>query len=178
MPNRGEAYRLEMKFNVGPGYELIKEIGAGSFGEVVLARHVETQRLVAIKKIDKLFNIVLDAKLQLREVLLLRRLAGHRNIVQLLDVLEPDNLATFNCLYLVLEACPSDLRKMYRSGEFTLTELQIKTIFFNLLCGIKWIHSAGVVHRDIKPANLLVNPDCSVKICDFGLARQLKGLVT
>ena len=63
MPNRGEAYRLEMKFNVGEGYELLKEIGEGSFGAVVLARHVETQRLVAIKKVDKLFFNVQDAKL-------------------------------------------------------------------------------------------------------------------
>ena len=48
---------------------------------------------------------------------------------------------------------------------------------FNLLCGLKYIHSANVMHRDIKPANLLILQDCTVKICDFGLARQLKGVV-
>lgn len=112
-----------------------------------------------------------DAKRQLREVLLLRKLAGHRNIVQLYDVLEPENLATFNVLYLVFEATPSDLRKVYRNGEFMMTELHIKTIMINLLCGLKWIHSAGVIHRDLKPANVLVKQDCTVKICDFGLAR-------
>lgn len=58
-----------------------------------------------------------------------------------------------------------------------MSERHIKTIFYNLLCGLKFIHSANVVHRDIKPANLLIMQDCTVKICDFGLARQLTGIV-
>ena len=62
MPSRAEAHRLEMKFRVGDAYELIKEIGAGSYGEVVLARHIDTRKLVAIKKIDQLFQLVQDAK--------------------------------------------------------------------------------------------------------------------
>lgn len=125
-----------------------------------------------------MFTIVQDAKRQLREILLLRQLAGHRNIVKLYDVLEPDNLANFDTLYMVFEATPSDLRKVYRSGEFMMTEPHIKTILYNLLCGVKWMHSAGIIHRDLKPANILVQQDCTVKICDFGLARQTKGLVT
>ena len=40
------------------------------------------------------------------------------------------------------------------------------------MCGMKYIHSANVMHRDIKPGNILMNEDCSVKICDFGLARS------
>ena len=62
MPDLQEAQRLGRKFKVGPTYELIKEIGAGSYGEVVLARHIDTRKLVAIKKIDQVFNIVQDAK--------------------------------------------------------------------------------------------------------------------
>lgn len=62
MPDLQEAQRLGRKFKVGPTYELIKEIGAGSFGEVVLARHIDTRKLVAIKKIDQVFNFVQDAK--------------------------------------------------------------------------------------------------------------------
>ena len=76
--------------------------------------------------------------------------------MQLYDILEPEDYSTFNCLYLVFEAIPSDLRKVYRSGDFMMTESHIKTILYNLLCGIKWIHSAGVGHRDIKPANVLI----------------------
>ena len=76
----------------------------------------------------------------------------------------------------MFEALPSDLRKVYR-GQFFLTERHLKTIMFNLLCGIKYIHSAGVMHRDIKPANLLILQDCTIKICDFGLARQVQDAV-
>lgn len=41
---------------------------------------------------------------------------------------------------------------------------------------MKYLHSSNVLHRDLKPANILVNEDCSVKICDFGLARSIAGL--
>ena len=97
--------------------------------------------------------------------------------MKLYDIIEPQDPATFSTLYLVFEATPSDLRKVYR-GQFFLTERHIKTILYNLLCGLKYIHSAGVIHRDIKPANLLILQNCTVKICDFGLARQLKGIVS
>ena len=42
-----------------------------------------------------------------------------------------------------------------------------------MLCAIKFLHSANIIHRDLKPANLLIDSTCSVKICDFGLARSL-----
>lgn len=47
---------------------------------------------------------------------------------------------------------------------------------YNLFCAIKFLHSANVLHRDLKPANVLVNEDCAVKICDFGLARSIAGV--
>ena len=53
---------------------------------------------------------------------------------------------------------------------------QIKLILWNILYGIKELHSRMVVHRDLKPANILVNKDCSVKICDLGFARSLEGM--
>ena len=49
---------------------------------------------------------------------------------------------------------------------------------YNLLCAVKYLHSANVLHRDLKPANVLVNEDCSVKISDFGLARSISGVET
>ena len=49
---------------------------------------------------------------------------------------------------------------------------------YNLLCAVRYLHSANVLHRDLKPANILVNEDCSVKICDFGLARSIAGVET
>lgn len=60
----------------------------------------------------------------------------------------------------------------FRTPVF-LSELHVKTLLYNLLVGLKYVHSAGIYHRDLKPANCLVNQDCSVKICDFGLARTV-----
>jgi mitogen-activated protein kinase 1/3 len=49
-------------------------------------------------------------------------------------------------------------------------------VVYNLICAVRYLHSANVLHRDLKPANILVNEDCSVKICDFGLARSIAGI--
>ena len=49
----------------------------------------------------------------------------------------------------------------------------IQKIMFNLIGGLKYLHESQVLHRDIKPANILLNEDCSIKICDFGLARSV-----
>lgn len=103
-----------MKFHVGSDYQLIKEIGSGSYGDVVLAIHNATGKRVAIKKMEELFTYVSDTKRQLREVILLRLLKNHRNLVKLYDILEPDDPANFKSLYLVFEATPADLRKVYR----------------------------------------------------------------
>ena len=53
----------------------------------------------------------------------------------------------------------------------SFTEDHIVTIFYNILCALNFLHSANVVHRDLKPANILIDGECGIKICDFGLAR-------
>jgi mitogen-activated protein kinase 1/3 len=92
--------------------------------------------------------------------------------VKLVDIIVPSNLRTFTELYIVLELCDSDFKKLFRMEEF-LTELHVKTLLYNMVVGIKYLHSAGIYHRDLKPANCLVNKDCTVKICDFGLSRAV-----
>ena len=52
-----------------------------------------------------------------------------------------------------------------------MTDAHFQSFLYQTLCGLKYIHSANVLHRDLKPGNLLVNADCELKICDFGLAR-------
>ena len=49
---------------------------------------------------------------------------------------------------------------------------------YNLLCAVKYLHESKVIHRDLKPAKILVNEDCSVKLCDYGLARSITGVET
>jgi mitogen-activated protein kinase 1/3 len=75
----------------------------------------------------------------------------------------------------VMEFAESDLKKILKS-TINLEILHIQTIIYNLLCAIKYLHESKVIHRDLKPANILVNEDCSVKLCDYGLARSITGV--
>jgi serine/threonine protein kinase len=69
-----------------------------------------------------------------------------------------------------MEYMQSDLHKIIYS-ENQLSNSHIAFITYQILCGLKHIHSANIIHRDLKPGNILINADCSAKICDFGLAR-------
>jgi len=76
-----------------------------------------------------------------------------------------------------MEWVDADLKKVIKS-KITLSELHIQVIVYNLLCALNAIHSANVLHRDIKPSNILIDEDCGIKLCDFGLARSFSGLQT
>lgn len=161
-------------WEVGNDYEIIKQIGSGSYGYVVEATQKSTGKKVAIKRLNKIFDDVVDCKRILREITLLRALS-HPNLVNLIEILEPSDLKTFDTLYFVLEYAQSDLKKLFKS-PIHLELIHIQTLVYGILCGLKYIHSAEVLHRDLKPANILINEDCSVKICDFGLARSIEGI--
>lgn len=77
---------------------------------------------------------------------------------------------TICCSYLVQELMEADLHQIIRS-EQPLTDAHFQYFIYQICRGLKYIHSANVLHRDLKPGNLLVNADCELKICDFGLAR-------
>ncbi|KAF8629420.1 hypothetical protein AX15_003470 [Amanita polypyramis BW_CC] len=107
----------------------------------------------------------------LREIRLLHHFRGHKNITCLYDmdiVFNPDG--GFDEVYLYEELMEADLHAIIRSGQ-PLTDAHFQSFIYQTLCGLKYIHSANVLHRDLKPGNLLVNADCELKICDFGLAR-------
>jgi len=159
------------RWKIPKQYEVKQLIGSGSYGSVCEARDNINNRLVAIKRIGHLFDDLIDCKRILREVAILRKL-GHESVVQIYDIVAPDNMETFDELYMVMEICDSDLKKLCRT-DVQLEPSHVHTLLYNLLVGIKYLHSAGIYHRDLKPANCLVNQDCSVKICDFGLSRAI-----
>ena len=72
--------------------------------------------------------------------------------------------------YIVFELLDTDLAHMIRS-KTKYDEVHTQWLLYQLLAGLKHIHAANVFHRDLKPGNLLLNSNCDLKVCDFGLAR-------
>lgn len=161
-------------WEVGSNYDIVKQVGSGSYGYVVEAIQKSTGKKVAIKRFNNIFEDLVDCKRILREITLLRKLQ-HVNLISIIEIIEPANIETFDTIYLVMDYCQSDLKKLFKS-PIHLQNVHIQTLVYNILLGIKYLHSAEVLHRDLKPANVLINEDCSVKICDFGLARSVEGI--
>ena len=150
-------------------YEPTQVLGAGSYGKVIAAIDKTTKKKVAIKKVNELFEDIVDSKRVLREITLLRFMKN-KFIVELLDIEYDRNDKNFDCIYLIFECLPSDLKKLIKSSSF-LTMDDVRMYVYHILCGLKYIHSCAVLHRDLKPGNILLDKNYQIKICDFGLAR-------
>ncbi|PQP96398.1 phosphatidylinositol/phosphatidylcholine transfer protein SFH12 isoform X2 [Prunus yedoensis var. nudiflora] len=146
--HRGKHYysMWQTLFEVDTKYVPIKPIGRGAYGIVCSSINRVTNEKVAIKKINNVFENRIDALRTLRELKLLRHIR-HENVIALKDVMISYPQDNDHCKYFL----------------------------FQLLRGLKYLHSANILHRDLKPGNLLINANCDLKICDFGLARTSGG---
>lgn len=177
------------EFIIDKRFKIVKELGHGAYGIVVSAKYDDGSSTttspdsantssssdgsyVAIKKITNIFSKKILCKRSLRELKLLQFFRGHKNITCLydLDIIPNPLTGDFNEVYLYEELMECDMHQIIRSGQ-PLTDSHYQSFIYQILCGLKYIHSADVLHRDLKPGNLLVNADCELKICDFGLAR-------
>ena len=176
-------YRVRVKkidFEIPTRYTDLKFLGGGSYGVVCSAfdaqREGTKHHKVAIKRIGGVFRDVIDAKRILREMKLLRHLRGHANVVGVLDLFQGQPMhRRFKDVYMVTSLYESDLSKIILSVQ-PLSAAHARYFMYQILRGLKWIHSANIIHRDLKPANLLINSDCGLAICDFGLARGIQSL--
>ncbi len=155
-------------------YEILKELGKGAYGTVVLAKHLDTQNLYAMKILNKgrkhsKVKCHLTSTLR-HEVAVMKRLR-HPNIVTLWEVIDDPNA---HQLYLIQD---------YMDGGAVLSEacpvppLDIMTARLQLVdCvrGLHYLHSNRIIHGDIKPANLLTDSRGLMKIADFGAARIIR----
>ncbi|GMP32946.1 hypothetical protein CsSME_00006478 [Camellia sinensis var. sinensis] len=150
-------------------YQIQEVVGKGSYGVVGSAIDTHTGERVAIKKINDVFEHVSDATRILREIKLLR-LLRHPDIVEIKHIMLPPSRREFKDIYVVFELMESDLHQVIKAND-DLTPEHYQFFLYQLLRGLKYIHTANVFHRDLKPKNILANADCKLKICDFGLAR-------
>ncbi len=158
-------------FDVTARYQLMKRLGEGSYGVVVSARDKLTNKKVAIKKIVDVIEEAQDAKRVLRELKLLKHFRLHENIISIKDILlSPAPKDAFKDIYVVTDLMDTDLHRIIRSPQ-PLSDDHCRYFLYQILRGLKYMHSASVIHRDLKPNNLLVNANCDLKICDLGLAR-------
>ncbi|KAH9542836.1 hypothetical protein CY35_13G028300 [Sphagnum magellanicum] len=156
-------------FEVYSKYILIGPVGRGAYGDVCAFTNSETGEKVAIKKIVNAFQNSTLARRTLREILLLRH-TNHDNIIPIKDIVVPASIEDFHDAYIANELMDTDLHDVLRTTK--LDEYQCQFLLYQLLRGLKYIHSANILHRDLKPSNILINyNDCLLKICDFGLAR-------
>lgn len=157
------------RFDIDKKYKLIKPIGHGAYGVVCSAENTQEEEKVAIKKITNAFRNLIETKRTLREVKLLRHF-NHSNVIGIRDIMRPETYDSFDDLYIVTELMNTDLHQIIVSDQ-ELTDEHAQYFMYQLLRGLRYIHSAHVIHRDLKPSNLLLNANCDLKICDFGLAR-------
>ncbi|CAZ82188.1 unnamed protein product [Tuber melanosporum] len=162
-------------FEITSRYTDLQPVGMGAFGLVCSAKDQLTTQSVAIKKIMKPFSTPVLSKRTYRELKLLKHLR-HENVISLSDIF----ISPLEDIYFVTELLGTDLHRLLTSRP--LEKQFIQYFLYQILRGLKYVHSAGVVHRDLKPSNILVNENCDLKICDFGLARiqdpQMTGYVS
>lgn len=151
-------------------YEVGQRVGKGAYGIVWKAVDKKTRRTVALKKIFDAFQNSTDAQRTFREIMFLQELNAnhHENIIRLLNVLKADNDKD---IYLVFEYMEINLHAVIRAN--ILEEVHKKYILYQVVKALKYMHTGDLLHRDMKPSNVLLNSDCHVKLCDFGLARSV-----
>mmetsp|Transcript_27567 Transcript_27567/g.71373 ORF Transcript_27567/g.71373 Transcript_27567/m.71373 type:complete len:389 (+) Transcript_27567:195-1361(+) len=151
-------------------FNLEKLVGRGSYGQVCAATQISDGKPVAVKRVVGAFDSRRDALCIIREVRILAALPRHDNIVNLLDVRTPlEDPSDDADVFLIFEKAATDLEKVVASNQY-FTGDHIRWLSLDLLRGLRWLHSAGVVHRDLKPANVLVDRAGHVALCDFGIA--------
>ena len=151
-------------------------IGSGAYGIILSAIDTKNNNQpVAIKKLKSISDII-DLRRIAREILIMKY-CQHENIIPLFDVIihlnQNPSLNKIADVYLVMEKMDSDLQKIIASKQ-ELSDEHYQFILYQILRALYFLHSANIIHRDFKPSNVLINEDCTIKLCDFGMSRGVQ----
>ena len=147
-------------------YKVTKQLGDGTYGEVLKAANRQTGEVVAIKRMKRKYYSW-DECMALQEVKSLRKMK-HPNIVKLKEVIREQDI-----LYFVFEFLDQNLYEVSKGRQKFFPENTVRNYIFQVLQGLGYMHKHGYFHRDIKPENILVSGDVA-KVADFGLAKAIK----
>jgi len=164
------------EWEVPERYQMLSPVGSGAYGQVCSAVDSKTNSKMAIKKLARPFQSAIHAKRTYRELRMLKHM-NHENVIGLLDVFTPaTSLENFQDVYMVTHLMGADLNNIVKTQK--LSDDHVQFLVYQILRGLKYIHTAGIIHRDLKPSNIAVNEDCELKILDFGLARPTETEMT
>ncbi|GIL50354.1 hypothetical protein Vafri_6580 [Volvox africanus] len=147
-------------------YKVVKQLGDGTYGTVWKAINRQTNEVVAIKKMKRKFYSWEEC-MNLREVKSLRKL-NHPCIIKLKEVIRENDE-----LFFVFEYLECNVYQLTKDRDKFIPESRVRNWCYQIFQGLAYIHKHGFFHRDMKPENLLASKD-SVKIADFGLAREIR----
>mmetsp|Transcript_42121 Transcript_42121/g.86060 ORF Transcript_42121/g.86060 Transcript_42121/m.86060 type:complete len:326 (+) Transcript_42121:474-1451(+) len=164
-------------------YEIVKDLGKGSFGKVKLVKHTETGELFAMKVFNKHVlrkkrmgssrNLLQDVELEIKVM----KMLDHPNCLKLYEVLDsPD----YHKMFLRVEYAPAGVSMSADDSSDQpqcepLSEEQARAYMHGLVAGLEYMHSKRIIHRDVKPENLLLSSNMTVKVADFGTSQILDG---
>jgi serine/threonine protein kinase len=149
-------------------YKIIEEIGRGGMATVYRAVHLSLNKEVAIKILSEEFTA--NSNIRKRFIAEARSLfsLSHRNLTKVTDLIDTDNVVA-----IVLEYIDGVSLKQYINDNKPLSNNKIKELFSQMLDSVSYIHANGYVHRDIKPSNFMLTKSGTVKLLDFGIAKNM-----
>uniref|UniRef100_A0A673BSC9 mitogen-activated protein kinase n=1 Tax=Sphaeramia orbicularis TaxID=375764 RepID=A0A673BSC9_9TELE len=161
-------HHLQPQLDIEPD----RPIGYGAFGVVWSVTDPRDGKRVALKKMPNVFQNLVSCKRVFRELKMLC-FFKHENVLSALDILQPPHIDYFEEIYVVTELMQSDLHKIIVSPQ-PLSSDHAKVFLYQILRGLtQYLHSAGILHETSNLATSCVNSNCVLKICDFGLAREV-----
>ena len=147
-------------------YKFGRIIGRGAFGKVNIGLNILTGRIVAIKSFNKNNLVNEKAKKKILYETNLMRGLYHPAVTKILETFETEKY-----MLIIMEYISGGNLQNFVKKRRKLCEKTAKILFSQLIQGIKYIHSKGIVHRDIKLENILLDLNNIVKICDFGVGK-------
>ena len=149
-------------------YEFCQKLSYGAYSVVWKVREKSSRKFIAMKKMYQCFRNAEDAQLTYRELMYLHEFKGHDNIIYLKELIGDKTTSDIWCSFPYMGA---DLRAVIAAD--VLSDTHRKYVMYQVLRGLKALHTAEVIHRDIKPSNILMDENCHVRICDLASCRSL-----